>query len=253
MALLTCDFDSESLGMGTSMTVVLPELSDEQGRVHRRTDPPVLYLLHGLSDDHLSWLRWTSAARYAEKAGLALVMPSVARSFYADEVHGHAYWRFVSEELPRVVSTFFGLSQDPASTYVAGLSMGGYGALKLALRHPERFAAAASMSGALDLVALLKRPDRDDIRDRVFGGLPGPDDDLLALLDQPNLPRMWVGCGTEDSLFGDNETFVARADERGHDVTVDFRPGIHEWGLWDAMLAEIVPWLTTPTWGAAGA
>ncbi len=248
MALLTCDFDSEALATGASMTLILPEATDEEGRVSRPADPPVLYLLHGLTDDHTGWLRWTSAARYAEEAGLALVMPSVARSFYADEVHGHAYWEFVSEELPAVVGTFFGLSQDPARTYVAGLSMGGYGALKLALRHPERYAAGASMSGTLDLAALLQRSDREDIRDRVFGGAPGPGDDLLALLDQPRLPRLWVGCGTEDHLFGGNETFVERARAAGHDLTVDFRPGTHEWGLWDAMLAEVVPWLT----GGAG-
>lgn len=243
MALLTCDFDSEALGMGASMTVVLPETTTAEGRVERPADPPVLYLLHGLSDDHTSWLRWTSAARYAEAAGLALVMPAVGRSFYADEAHGHRYWSFVSEELPEVVRSFFGLSQAPASTYVAGLSMGGYGALRLALRHPERYAAAASMSGALDLAALLQRPDRDDIRDRVFGGAPGSDDDLLALLDQPRLPRLWVGCGTEDYLYGDNVTFVDRARAAGHDVTVDFRPGHHEWGLWDTMLARVIPWL----------
>jgi S-formylglutathione hydrolase FrmB len=245
MALLTCDFDSEVLGMGTSLTVVLPETTDDDGRVHRPTDPPVLFLLHGLSDDHTSWLRWTSAARYAEQAGLALVMPAAARSFYADERHGHAYWEFVSQELPEVVRCFFGLSQQPESTYVAGLSMGGYGALKLALRHPERYAAAASMSGALDLVALLGRPDRDEILDRVFDRAPAADEDLLTLLDQPRLPRLWVGCGTEDYLFGDNETFVARARTAGVDLTVDFRPGTHEWGLWDAMLSEVIPWLTT--------
>ncbi len=132
MALLTCDFFAESLGMGTSVTVVLPETTDDHGHTARPPDPPLLYLLHGLSDDHTSWLRWTSAVRYAEEAGLVLVMPAVARSFYADEAHGHAYWEFVSEELPGVVGSFFGLSQDPGSTYVAGLSMGGYGALKLA-------------------------------------------------------------------------------------------------------------------------
>lgn len=248
MALLTCDFDSDALRMGTSMTVVLPERSveDDAGETHveRPGDPPVLYLLHGLWDDHTSWLRWTSAARYAEQAGLALVMPSVGRSFYADEASGHRYWTYISEELPEVLRSFFGLTQDPASTYVAGLSMGGYGALKLALRHPERYAAAASLSGVLDLAAMLSnRPDHDDIRDRVFGGAPGPEDDLLALLDQPDVPPLWIGCGTEDVLYRDNVNFVERAGEHGHRLTVDFRPGDHEWRLWDTMVAEVITWL----------
>lgn len=247
MALLTCDFYSDALRMGTSMTVVLPELTDDalgaESVTRRPADPPVLYLLHGLSDDHTAWQRQTRAARYAEQAGLALVMPAVGRSFYADEAHGHAYWTFVSEELPEVVRAFFGLSQEPASTYVAGLSMGGYGALKLALRHPERFAAAASMSGALDLRSLLAHDDRAEIRDRVFDGTLEPEDDLLALLDRNDLPPLWVGCGTEDELVDGNRTFVERARERGHAVTVDFRPGEHSWDLWDPMLAEVLDWL----------
>ena len=82
-------------------------------------------------------------------------MPAVNRSFYANEVHGDRYWDYVSEELPEIVGNFFRISQDPADTFVAGLSMGGYGALKLALTHPDRFAAAATLSGALDLDELL--------------------------------------------------------------------------------------------------
>jgi S-formylglutathione hydrolase FrmB len=248
MALITCDFFSASLRMGTSMTVVLPELEreldDGEVAVERPADPPVLFLLHGLSDDHTAWLRWTSAVRYAEQAGLALVMPAVARSFYADEAHGHRYWEFVSEELPAVTRDFFGLTQHPTSTYVAGLSMGGYGAMKLALRHPERFAAAASFSGVLDLARTLDRPDREEVKDRVFGGALQPGDDLLAMLDQDSLPRLWVGCGTEDRLHPGNVTFVERARAAGHDVTVDFRPGDHTWDLWDTFLGLAVPWMS---------
>ena len=123
----------------------------------------MLYLLHGLSDDHTAWLRYTSIERYATARGLAVVMPAVHRSFYADEAHGHAYWQFVSEELPRIVAAFFRLSERPEDTFVAGLSMGGYGALKLGLHHPERFAAVASLSGAVDVrgPAAARRAGRD--------------------------------------------------------------------------------------------
>jgi putative tributyrin esterase len=251
MALLTCDFFSDALRMGTSVTVVLPEATEEDDtgaeRTVRVTDPPLLYLLHGLSDDHTAWLRYTSVARYAEAAGLALVMPAAGRSFYADERHGHRYWTYVSEELPQVLADFFGLRPTPASTYVAGLSMGGYGALKLALHHPDRFAAAASLSGALDLRRLMSMPDRDEINDRVFGGAVGPEDDLLHLLDQPAPPRLWVGCGTDDYLHRDSVTFVERARALGHSATVDFRPGDHTWALWDAMIATVIPWLLVPS------
>ena len=160
MALVTCDFFSESLMVGTSMTVVLPQETEEQiGLIDQPLDgpPPVLYLLHGLSDDHTAWLRYTShrAVRRGPRPGG--VMPAAGRSFYADEAHGHRYWTYVSEELPGVVGQFFRVSQEPTDTFVAGLSMGGYGALKLALTHPDRFAAAASLSGALDMVAFSRR------------------------------------------------------------------------------------------------
>src|SRR3954452_11495359 len=159
MALLRCDFFSDVLEVGTSMTVLLPQAGEGQiGVTGARPDPeagfPVLYLLHGLSDDSTAWLRYTSIERYAAPLGLAVVMPDVQRSFYADEAHGAAYWTFLSEELPEVVGSFFRVSDRREDTFVAGLSMGGYGALKWALRAPERFAAAAVLSGAVDVARL---------------------------------------------------------------------------------------------------
>ena len=175
MALVTCDFFSDVLEVGCSMTVVLPQPTEEQigveGDAVPRTDFPVLYLLHGLSDDHTAWLRYTSVERYAAAAGVAVVMPAVNRSFYANEVSGGRYWDYVAEELPQIVGNFFRVSQDPAQTYVAGLIMGGYGAMKLALTHPDRFAAAATLSGALDLDELSSRPERVDLFERIFGDI----------------------------------------------------------------------------------
>ena len=250
MALITCDFFSDALEFGTSMTVVLPQATQEQIGVDaatRRTDFPVLYLLHGLSDDHSAWLRYTSIERYAAAAGLAVVMPAVGRSFYADEAHGHRYWSFVSDELPRVVGEFFRVSQAPEDTFVAGLSMGGYGALKHVLTHPERYAAAASLSGVADLRQLVERPERAEILHRVFDDAITESDDLFALLDAAppgSIPPLFVACGTEeDRLLPANERFVAAARERGVEVTTDFRPGVHEWSLWDAVIQDVIAWL----------
>src|SRR5688572_14862254 len=144
------NFFSETLGMRSTIHVLLPQRSlADAKRKHAATR--TLYLLHGHSDDHTAWTRWSSIEKYAEGLNLAVVMPAVHLSFYTDMVHGGNYWQFISEEVPAQVRSMFSLSSDRADNFVAGLSMGGYGAFKLALAHPERFAAAASLSGAMDI------------------------------------------------------------------------------------------------------
>ena len=99
--------------------------------------PPVLYLLHGLSDDDTIWLRRTSIERHVAELGLAVVMPQVHRSFYLDGEYTGAYWTFVAEELPALVAGSFRLSQAEGGHVVAqDLWMGGYGAMLHALRQP---------------------------------------------------------------------------------------------------------------------
>jgi len=251
MALIRCDFFSESLELGTSMTVLLPEESAGQigmAGATRTGDPPVLYLLHGLSDDATTWTRRTSLERYVAPLGLAVVIPQVHRSFYADEAHGNRYWTFLSEELPSVVDRFFRVSTRREDTFVAGLSMGGYGALKWALRQPGRFAAAAGLSGALDVSRIAADPARAALFGAVFGQNPvaGTADDLLWLLervDPATLPDLYVCCGTEDELVADNRRFLETAARAGVPVTDDLGPGEHEWGYWDRRIRDVLAWL----------
>ena len=238
MALLTCHVDSEALNVAATITVVIPQEVES---------PPVLYLLHGLTDDHTGWLRFTSIERYADEAGLAVVMPAVHHSFYTDEVHGHAYWTYVSEELPALVRRLLRVSDRPEDTFAAGLSMGGYGAVKLALSHPDRYAAAASLSGTLDITYMADREDRAEIWDRAFAGEIREENDLFALLAAaPTVPPLYIGCGTSDGLLDANERFIAAASGAGVDVTTDLRAGDHEWGVWDPMIADVIAWLPLP-------
>jgi S-formylglutathione hydrolase FrmB len=129
--------------------------------------------------------------------------------------------------------------------------MGGYGAMKLALTHPGRFAAAASLSGALDLDELSARSDRVELFHRIFGSsIPAGADvfKLLAKADVTTLPRIHVSAGTEDApaLVDGNRRFVAQLEEQGADVTSDFRPGEHVWQLWDDLLPEVIDWMLHP-------
>jgi putative tributyrin esterase len=254
MALIQCDFFSESLELGTSMTVLLPQAVSSQiglADAGGTAAPPVLYLLHGLTDDHTAWTRYTSIERYAAARGLAVIMPQVHRSFYADEARGLKFWTFLSEELPAVVAEFFRVSTRREDTFVAGLSMGGYGALKWALRQPERFAAAASLSGALDLAYIYewdKRPHMRELIGRVFAEHPvaGTDDDLLHLLeaaDPAALPKLMLRCGTEDHLVAQNKRIVAACADRDIPLDAEFGPGAHEWSYWDRQIQTVLEWL----------
>ncbi len=258
MAHLRVDFFSDALSLSTSMTVLLPQRTTTQiGMTGAATDgpPPVLYLLHGLSDDDTIWLRRTSIERFAAPLGLAVVMPQVHRSFYGDEHYGGAYWTFLSEELPALVHDWFRVSGRREDTFVAGLSMGGYGALKWALRHPQRFAAAASLSGAVDVAGLrTTRVRSEDPRmfDRVFGDrtTAGGPDDLFWLLEQADpetLPGLYVCCGTEDELIDANRALADRAWSARARISSDFGPGAHDWAYWDATIQDVLAWLPLHT------
>jgi S-formylglutathione hydrolase FrmB len=249
MALIHCNFHSEVLQLAVTMDVLLPQAACLKGR-----RVPVLYLLHGLSDDHTIWQRRTSIERYADARGLAVVMPAVDRSFYTDMTRGPRYWTYVSEEVPRVAASFFPLSDRRRDTFVAGLSMGGFGAFKLALNHPDRYAAAASLSGALDLIELGAQGEADPERQRemagIFGSreaLAGSANDLVHLARQVakgrRQPHLYQCCGTEDFLYANNQRFRRRATRAGLKITYEQGPGEHEWGYWDQQIQRVLAWL----------
>jgi putative tributyrin esterase len=190
-------------------------------------------------------VRRTSIERYVAPLGLAVVMPQVQRSFYTDEVHGNRFRTFLTDELPGVVGEFFRVSARREDTFVAGLSMGGYGALMWALTRPERFAMAASLSGALDLDRLRRTGSRADVLATAFGDRPlrgTPDDPtwLLQQVDPAVLPRLYVCCGTDDPLLADNRAFAQACVAHGVAVDADFGPGAHDWAYWDERIQDVL-------------
>jgi S-formylglutathione hydrolase FrmB len=170
--------------------------------------------------------------------------------------HGGKYFTFLAEEIPTVTRKIFPLSAERADNFVAGLSMGGYGAFKLALTHPERYAAAASLSGAVDMRESVKEHDDPEnaawlekMRD-IFGDLdkfPGSQHDLFALAEKVARskvrPRLFQYCGSEDFLYADNVRFRDFVRPLGFDYTYEETPGDHDWVYWDAMIQKVLAWL----------
>ena len=250
MAFLETHLFSQALKVAVTVNVLLPEPSQGIGvEAAQAQEPPrVMYLLHGYSDDQSIWMRRTSVERYCARHNLAVVMPAVNHSFYANELQGERYWDYVSQELPQMMHSMFRLSQIPGTELVAGLSMGGYGAMKLALSFPERFAAAASFSGAVDAEALLRKRDCPDTMRRALGtakAFHGSENDLFHLMavnaQAPHRPRLYVACGTEDFLFAQHKKFIPALKAQGWDVTHQETPGYgHVWEYWDAQLAAFL-------------
>lgn len=257
MAFMECNFYSNTLKTMTSINVIIPEITRISGNQRSsdfKASYPVLYLLHGLSADHNSWLLKTSIERYAEEAGLAVVMPNVQRSFYTDMQKGGDYFSFISNELILKSQKLFPLRTERENNFVAGLSMGGYGAFKLALTFPEKFSAAASLSGALDIVEAVKsdKNTKETLKEFewIYGDLDQIKDsknDLFYLLklfkDKNEIPNLYQCCGTEDFLYQDNLRFRNFCLENKIKLKYEEEKAAHEWWYWDQKIKTVINWL----------
>ena len=262
MAVLELTFRSEVLTFDQNVTVILPE--PENLSLSKRETPfteplPVLYLLHGYSDDHTAWLRRSSVERYMTMGTakpMVSVCPSVQNSFYTDMEYGWKYFTYLTEELPRLLSRWVRISTKPEDTFIAGLSMGGYGTMKLALTYPERFAAAAAFSGVLNIwKSGIDNPENDLRAFNVFGcgrsQLKGTKHDIYQLLDDAiasgkPLPKLYSACGTKDFLYENNLEFRDYALAKGDalDYSYSETEGLaHEWAFWDAEIEKLLNWL----------
>ncbi|BES64308.1 alpha/beta hydrolase family protein [Gottschalkiaceae bacterium SANA] len=252
MALIHCQIDSKILDLEMSVNVILPD-----GVETLPAELPTLYLLHGLSGNYSSWCRKTAIERYASAYKVAIVMPEVHRSFYTDMAVGYPYWTFLSEELPTMMEYYFPLSKKREDRFVAGLSMGGYGAMKWALGCPDKFSYAASLSGAVDLYYQYQitqnAPEMEAIRpemENIFGDLDrfeGSPNDLFTLMKQAKkrseLPELFVLCGTEDFLYPSHLHFLEGLELQDIQAKVFEEPGAHEWDFWDRNIQRVLAWL----------
>ena len=204
---------------------------------------PVFYLLHGLSDDHTMWTRRSCIERYVEGLPLIVVMPDGGRGFYCDAVEGFAHETAIVRDLVNYIDTIFQTKAERSGRCIGGLSMGGYGGIKLALQYPDVFCSAHSHSGALGYGRRLKVdwPEANRILgDKVLGGGPNDLFRLATEADRSKLPHVLIDCGTEDSLLEENRAFHAHLDQLN--IPHDYKefPGAHDWTYWDEHIREAI-------------
>ena len=246
MKINTTEYDSAVLGHKTPYSVVIPDALIGQ------RDVPYVLITHGMTDDVKSWLRGTRLAELLEDKHFAAVMPFAANSYYTDMVYGDKFWTQITEELPRMLADKYGFSMKREKRFVMGNSMGGYGALKVALSFPERYSAAVSFSGVTDVVyrICVQRAWDDDARanwgDDFLSTLPNSDDDLYVLVERVEesgiaRPELRQICGTEDFLYPDNirfRDFMMSRDGWNYGYHED--TGNHWWDFWDRKLPDVL-------------
>ncbi len=247
MALLSFSFFSEELCMQTNVQVVMPQKVN-RGEIGVENSAggdkyKCLYLLHGLSDDQTIWARRTSIERYATKYGICIVMPFAERSFYADMKYGLKYYSYLTKELPEIIEDTFNVSKDVKDRYVGGLSMGGYGALKMALRESGRYAACFGLSSVADVYRF------KGVIERSFGDGEVPEnEDLFKLVklckNNDKKPRIYMTVGTEDFMYQDNLKLKAEIEALNcYDYTFVETKGGHCWELWDVTVQSALEWM----------
>lgn len=248
MAFLQLTHLPEMVKVQTLVNLIIPD--PEALKISPLSERSVLYLLHGLSDDASAWQRYSSIETYAKSYGVVVVMPSVSRSFYLDQPNGLKYFSYLNEELPQYLSDVFGIVANREKTFVAGLSMGGYGAMKCALLHPEQYFAAASFSGVLSMHGW--KADFDDPRSLEFSYLFGDLTKLSGSEHDPStwltnavrtgktIPQLFVSCGLQDELLPTNRYFIGNCKAQGINVEYREEEGIHDWYFWDRQIRQFL-------------
>ena len=253
MALLQMEFKSETLKRTVTMNVILP--------VERFKGPyPTLYLLHGLTDNYNSWLSNSRIRLWAEESGLAVVMPSGENSFYMDILVKDGclgdFGEYIGRELIDVTRELFPLSHRRDDTFIAGLSMGGFGACRNALKYCDTFGKAAILSGALHIyeypVNWVETQGNTIGEVRNFGNLDetrhsdrNPRYLIEAVKADPDkhFPAFYIACGLQDVLLEANRSIAKALTEAGADVTYEEGEGIHDWYFWDEYIQHVLKWL----------
>lgn len=244
MASITLSFHSEALERTVPLRALVP-LEDAP-----HVPMPAMYLLHGLYGSEQDWFQYTRVMLWARAKGLAVFCPAGENGFYVNQADtGEAYMRYVGEELPAFTRRLFPLSSQREDTFIAGLSMGGYGALNAGLTYPETFGKVAALSAALRPWKRMDKPQGGCVQRPAYArALFGQDTEpwnTLTLARQcgARAPELWLSCGAQDDLLEENIALVNGLRQAGIPAYFDQPPGAHNWDFWDREIQRVIDWL----------
>lgn len=263
MAFIQMNLLSKTLMRTVPVNVILPADKMVFPGMPVREDKPykTLYLLHGVFGNYTDWVCGSRIQRYAEENDLVVIMPSGDNAFYVDQPAGNNFYgEFVGRELVELTRKMFPLSHKREDTFIGGLSMGGFGALRNGLKYSDTFGYIVSLSGALHLEQMAARTEdapffleSKSYAEACFGDLSTvleSDKNPRWLVKQmkkagKDLPKIYMACGEQDGLLPVNKDMAQFLEIQGADVTFEIGPGNHEWDFWDAYIKKAIDWLPT--------
>lgn len=254
--LLHVNFYSDILRRECEMDVIYPQdctFRPKEQKTELKPPYQTLYLLHGIRHVGTAWQRYSSIERYVREMGLVVVMPSTDRMFYTDCKTGYRWAEHIGEEIPEIIRGMFPVSHKREDTFIAGFSMGGYGAFKLASRYPETFGYTASLSGVIDVAQLYDnkggimldfenaaifgtKEEMENGMDNLFNLIPA------KLAQGCQMPKYYQVIGTEDFVYSLNTRFPEVFQDK-LDLTYVTAPGAHNWEFWDEHIQNVLEWL----------
>ena len=264
MAVMTLRFNPEGLGLATQVRIILPTGIHPQGTDFRqlygsRGKLPVLWLLHGGSDNYADWNDCTIVQVLADKYGYAVVMPDAQMSSYANMAYGPGWLDYFRFELPEYIYENFPISRKREDNFISGMSMGGAGALKMAMLDPQRFSVCVPISSGVEVVpnyaAGTGRATSNPFFENIYGHeddhskVLGTDEDIYWLLKRNvengvQLPRLEFCVGHEDFTREGNLYFQRYAESLGVHIGWYGEHGVHDWDSWNLYIPKVFEYIS---------
>ena len=258
MALLQIQIYSQTLERNVPLTAVLPtdrQRFEDGGKMTEKKAYKTLYLLHGYSDSCMEWCCNTRIQRLAEANNMAVIMPSGENSFYVDQKGSNqAYGKWIGEELVELTRAMFPLSDQREDTFIAGNSMGAFGALIAGLHYPDTFGKIALFSGAFHIFEEMY--DEEVWATHGLCEIFGAYENALLSHNNPrnalmhydktqavSLPEIYMVCGTEDSLLESNRSLHTFISDMQFSIVYKEYPGEHSWEFWSSQLEDMLDWI----------